>query len=230
MSIVRIRPNALQWALSSTSRTRRSTLIPRKDVRPRRWLSSKDKEPAPKRYFSTTFRTRTDAHEPTPEQITSVISLRPLFIALGICVGSFCAADYLTGRSDARFSRASRLLSSWSGGRIAQMQARIETAEVNQTLAWLKQIHAPEIVKQSYARFKIFWLNRDDGERATFIIIAANTAVFLAWSLASRSPRLMQRMKRSFVDFPGYSPSYTLLTAAFSHQVNKPINDPLYKC
>jgi hypothetical protein len=151
------------------------------------------------------------------------ISLRPLLVGAGICAVFFFVAEVLDGKHDAKFFATIRRLGWAHDGDLNRLKRLVATAQRNQTLAWLDQADAPIVVKKSYSTVKSWWMKQEsgalDGKHATLVLIAANTAVFLAWNLASRYPRLLSRMKKSFSHFPGQTGSYTLLTSVFSHRV-----------
>lgn len=139
------------------------------------------------------------------------ISWKPLFVGLGMCVAAFLAAEAIDGRADARAFEVLQK-SGWRSGTI-QNAKKIIAANTVSPLTLIDHSLGTDTVR--------WWATRSDGEHATLIIIATNAVVFLAWGLASRVPALSYRMGRSFMHFPGVTPSYTLLTSVFSHQVRK---------
>lgn len=145
------------------------------------------------------------------------LSLKPLFVGLGICLGAFSAAEAVDGWED---TRSIEILAKrgWSTG--SKQEAK-EVVAAN-------SISPFTIIDHILGTDTVRWYARhSDGARATIIIIAANSVVFFAWSLASRIPALSSRMSKSFVHWPGVTPSYTLLTSVFSHQVRVRNQDSL---
>jgi hypothetical protein len=145
------------------------------------------------------------------------ISLRPLFFALGICLGSFCIADAVGWRSDVRFLQI-LAQTGWTSGDANAAKRRVESVERQQTLAWLQRIQAPGLIRQIYATGKDWWATQGDSQRAVITIIALNTLPFLAWRIPILG--VQQFMQYSFINWPGITPSYTLLTSVFSHEVS----------
>jgi hypothetical protein len=150
---------------------------------------------------------------PTPARR---ISLRPLYFAIGICVGSFCVADVLGRVKDTRFLRVLKQ-TGWTSGDGQAAKVLVEAAEKQQTLAWLQRSGAPGLVREIYGAGKDWWARQNDGQRAVVIIIALNTVPFLAWRLPAT--QIQRFMTRSFSEFPGVNRSYTMLTSVFSHEV-----------
>lgn len=139
------------------------------------------------------------------------ISLRPLFVGLGICVIAFLAAEAIDGRADAKVVGI-LARTGWSSGTM-QDAKNIVVANTVSPLTLLDHFLGTHTDK--------WWNSRTDGTHATVIIIATNAMVFLAWNLASRVPALSSRMMWSFLHFPAVTPSYTLLTSVFSHKVRE---------
>lgn len=139
------------------------------------------------------------------------ISLRPLFVGLGICVTAFLVAEAIDGRADARVVEI-LARTGWSGGTM-QDAKDIVAANTVSPLTFLDHFLGTHTDR--------WWNSRTDGTHATVIIIATNAMVFLAWGLASRVPALSSRMMWSFLHFPAVTPSYTLLTSVFSHKVRE---------
>jgi hypothetical protein len=163
----------------------------------------------------------TEGHSQLPP---NKISLRPLFFALGICIGSFYIADAVGWRSDVRFLEILGR-TGWTSGDANAAKHRVETVEKQQTLAWLQRIQAPSLVKQIYATGKDWWATQSDSQRAVVAIIALNTLPFLAWRIPVLG--VQQFMQYSFINWPGITPSYTLLTSVFSHEVSSPSSSVL---
>jgi hypothetical protein len=161
------------------------------------------------------------------EEARRPISQRPLIVAAGICIGAFIAAEYLDGRDSAKiYATLQQPNSGWTGGDTGSALQFVAEKRMKETLQWLDQFHAPAVVKVIYYQSGQWWMQLHGGNdaiHATMILIAANAAVFLAFNLASRSPRLMIRMSRSFLHYPGHSAPYTLLTAVFAHRVSNRI-------
>jgi hypothetical protein len=186
----------------------------------------------------TTKRSLHDANRPhrafvveqLGEEATRPISLRPLFVGVGICLGAFLAAEFLDGRDDARFFAILRK-AGWSGGNLIQATRFVAETQTKETLEWLDRFPGTGVVKGVYYTFQHWWINlhggyQVDGTHAAAILIAANMVVFLGWNLAARSPRLVFQMSKSFMHFPGYTAGYTLLSSVFSHRVRIPDLEP----
>lgn len=146
------------------------------------------------------------------------ISLRPLYVAVGICVGSFIIADYLDRMADADFVDILKKSRSDSTSDLHSANQQVQRYNLDRSLAFLEQLHAPLVISQLGSTVLRWWHYKDDAQSASIIIIAANLAVFLAWR--TNSSWVMRRMVNSFMHYPGRTPSYTLLTSVFSHQVD----------
>lgn len=143
------------------------------------------------------------------------MSLRPLAFAVAVCVGSYCGAAVLTRRSDQKFIEVSKEKPGRSSMGGKALREWVEWKETQQTLAWMRMNHVPDIIQGSYSRFKYWWNQKGDGTRATWILIGINTIPFLAWRL----PGAQNFMRRNFTHTPLSGRSFTMLTAAFSHRV-----------
>jgi hypothetical protein len=198
----------------------------RRQLRPRlsplsRHITSSSFRPSPTRTIyrgedGIQLRFAEDDGVPPGAQKAQGISLRPLFVALGVCLGSFYIADVIGRRSDARFLQT-LASTGWTSGDSHSAKLRVELVEKQQTLAWLQQIHAPGLVKDLYAAGKNWWAKQNDGQRAVVVIIALNALPFLAWRIPVL--QVQKFMHRSFTEWPGINPSYTLVTSVFSHEV-----------
>jgi hypothetical protein len=219
---------------SSLLRTSPSSSILRCHARPHRVplfrpITSSSSRPSPTRIVyrgddgiqSSSIQT---GQVPPGQQKPGSISLRPLFFSLGVCVASFYVADLIGRRSDSHFLQT-LAKSGWTSGDSHSAKLRVESMEKQQTLAWLQQIQAPGLVKDLYAAGKNWWARQSDGQRAVVVIIALNTLPFLAWRIPVL--QVQKFMQRSFTEWPGVHPSYTLLTSVFSHEVRNPIQVPL---
>ncbi|KAF2436216.1 hypothetical protein EJ08DRAFT_579224 [Tothia fuscella] len=77
-------------------------------------------------------------------------------------------------------------------------------------------MQAPGLVGELYVWYKDWWLKKSDGEKATLILMAMNAVPFLLWKAPNAHIRIF--MTKNFLDYPGRSPGYTLLTSVFSHK------------
>lgn len=149
------------------------------------------------------------------------ISLRPLLVGVGICVGAFLVAEALDAREDARFFAILRQRG-WRDGNLARAKRFVAEVELEQMLNGVGQIPGTQVARDFYYTLQKWWIGLDggsDGTRATGLLICCNAVVFLGFNLASRSPKALSLLQKYFVHFPGHSASYTLLTSVFGHRV-----------
>lgn len=91
-------------------------------------------------------------------------------------------------------------------------------------VGWCQQLHLPpavtEFVGGSYIICADKYLELSASQRAVIPVVAANSLVFAAWTIASatRGGGMWQWMRRHFLHRPSSNRMHTMLTSVFSHQ------------
>jgi rhomboid-like protein len=143
--------------------------------------------------------------------------LRPLIFTLGIGIGTFAGAAYLTQRESQELAQTATMTGA-STGKLRHERIMRELKHANATFTWLQEIGCPAFIPTIYAWLGDHWLNSSDGERAAMGVVAINTIVFLAWQIPLPAVRFF--MVKHFMHHPLSGRSYTLLTSVFSHMVS----------
>lgn len=156
--------------------------------------------------------------------------LKACLFSFAACYGAYVVANMASTGPDSVAEKVFSLVRNDLKERTKQMRPGERTAMIRRIhedtvtymfAEWCRE-HGLGSVADVYGRWRAWWMNLDDGQRATGILMGLNLVPFALWQVTG-SLGIQSFLIRSFTHTELSGRVSTLLTSVFSHQVSFPL-------